>query len=192
MNGTNELTLVFVPTALVGTNKHIDVPNIFYYISGGNIEEANNDVKKESCKRWIRRFQLGVIPFLNKCAYEDEDLSEFHETKSIWYSKNVFISQNSACKDGIVDYITDKKITTLEIHFAAHKSIEVYQHQLDLVFVFYKNIREGGVPTYFSFSYSDIANAFEKSRNKNNSALLDQQLTTYTDTGTPCPPKVCN
>jgi len=160
------LTLAFVPTKYDAVKKReMNQDDYFYYCThtGKNGEAVLTRAitsQLAALKTEIKRYQTTRLPALERAAAEHEelDLTDFVETKSIWYEIKVLDYKNGEIV-GLYQYLKDdttgQKVDYINIKFAARKMQEQFEHHLDIVTeLHYK----GGETSFVGWSTEDIKN----------------------------------
>jgi len=195
------LTLIFVPTFDQGLGHKDDLTNCCI-IENNKIVSVDvtvtTDPKTFFISNWIRHYQHFRIPNLENDGVNNEHITDFKETKSIWY--DILLIAPNQFHTGLIDFINcllgdPNPLDAVNIIFAAHLPDEGFAYQLTLIFNFHRaGLHVSKNNKYFSLAAIDLpvqavrVFALEEEKEVREVFPFDGDST---DTGNPCPPNTC-
>jgi len=193
---SSRLTLLFVPTIKTNsidkcgdTVSINDYTNVYYFSNGTSSGSLNLNLTTLPTSRTVYRWRAG---YGNESSRIPNELGlQFLESKSIWYSKQVFFKPGEL-PDMLTYLDACPNILNVEVFFACFPhvpgvpSCRKYRYKTLPIF---KIVALNAIPneTYFTLGGVEIQ------KNHLLKAKKEEKLSkVYTDTGLPCPPNKCS
>lgn len=176
-----------IKTVEESKEKAPDLENWYYFIFRDRNNKTvmrivnSNPYDRQRMDRWKKSY-------LNPGGKREFLAANFHvaETKSIWYSLDIFKTGNTNIP-GMIDFIKSNDLAKVIIHLASRSESEEFSNQLDIVF---QLINKNSKSYFTRLNSDDILKNVNKL--KITDAVIMKILNTYGDTGIPCPPRICN